>query len=319
MKGLYVSMLCILFLAMLLLPMFALDSPGGTQPGGIGNSVLTEYPDSFVVYFPETDTTQKLTTDAYLYGVLAAEMSAGYHEEALKAQAVASYTYACYKRAARRAAGERYDVVANTTDQAYLTPEAAAAKWGDATATNKAKLEAAIAAVKGYVIKKDGAVILAAFHAISSGKTESAEKVWGGSYPYLTPVESIGDLLATDYLSERRCTAEEFRGIAADLGCTLAGEAASWPREPERSASGTVLQYTLGDKQLTGQQMREAFGLRSANFDLSYTDGNFVFTVRGYGHGVGMSQYGANYMAQQGSTFLEILSWYYPTCQLEKP
>ncbi len=114
-----------------------------------------------------------------------------------------------------------------------------------------------------------------------------------------------------------KVSADEFREALKDL-CALSGDAAGWVGEMKCSDSGTVLTCPVGGQALTGAQLRDAFGLRSANFDLRLTDGGFTFTTRGNGHGVGMSQYGANYMALQGSDFLEILSWYYPGCTLEK-
>ncbi len=317
MKGLYLWMLCILFLAMLLFPMLAIEAPSGHADGGSGSSAEVSE-NGFLVYFPDSKTTKEIPARDYLLGVLAAEMSAENHEEALKAQAVASYTFALYRQKARRAAGEPYDVVADTDDQVYITPEQAAEKWGEKTAQNTEKLQKVLSAVEGQILKYQGELILSTFHAISSGKTEAAENLWGGSYPYLVAVESVGDLLAADYLSRHRLSAEEFKKIAEGLGCTLSGEPDTWPGEPERSPSGTVLKLTLGGKTLTGAQIRTAFALRSPNFDLTYTEGAFTFTVRGYGHGAGMSQHGANYMAGQGSSYQEILSWYYPGCSIEK-
>ena len=318
MKGLYLWMLCILFLAMLLFPLAAL---GPADPNG-GDLVSQSVPadlGSFTVYFPQTQTTQTLPAQDYLLGVLAAEMSAENHEEALKAQAVASYTFALYRRNARRAAKEPYDLVADTSDQVYITPEEAAQKWGEQTAANTEKLKNAIAAVAGYWLCYEGQPILSVFHAISAGKTESAEALWGGNYPYLQPADSVCDLLATGYQSEQKVSAEAFRQKAEALGCQLTGEPESWLSEPKRSDSGTVLEYVLGGKTLTGAQLREAFLLRSPHFDLRFAEGEFVFLVRGYGHGVGMSQYGANYMAEQGSDFAEILNHYYTGCHLKKP
>ncbi len=318
MKGLYLWMLCILFLAMLLLPLLAL---GPADPNG-GDLVSQSTPadlGTFTVYFPQTKTTQTLSAHDYLLGVLAAEMSADCHPEALKAQAVASYTFALYRQQARRAAGEAFDLVADTSDQVYITPKESAQKWGNKTAENTQKVEAAIAAVAGYWLCYEGEPILSVFHAISAGKTESANILWGGNYPYLQPADSICDLLAAGYQSEQKVSAEDFRQKAEALGCQLTGEPETWLSEPKRSDSGTVTEYVLGGKALTGTQLREAFLLRSPHFDLRFAQGEFVFLVRGYGHGVGMSQYGANYMAEQGSDFAEILNHYYTGCELKKP
>ena len=129
--------------------------------------------------------------------------------------------------------------------------------------------------------------------------------------------ESLGDLLSPNYLSERKITAEEFKTAFSTL-CTLPDNANDYIGEITRSASGGVKTIKVGDKVFSGGDFRKILSLRSANFDVNFTDNTFNFTVRGYGHGVGLSQNGAEYMAKQGNTYTEILAWYYKNCSLVK-
>ena len=329
MKGMYLVLSLVLLASMLLIPLLAIPgeqqatppASSGTSSVDIADEHLTnEKADHFLVYNPETQKTEKIAAADYVFRVVAAEMPASYHEEALKAQAVAAYTFACRKRALRLGgkSDHDYDITTDSSqDQAYITPEELKTKWGDKYDEYTEKIQAAVEATSGYMLTYEGSPIFAAYHAISSGKTESSGNVWSVNYPYLKPVESVGDLLSPSYLSEVSLTSAEFKEKLKDT-CTLDDNPAGWVAEPTRSDSGTVLSCSIGGKLLTGKEIRTLFDLKSANFDLKFADDKFTFTVRGHGHDVGMSQYGANYMALQGSDFLEILSWYYTGCTLEK-
>lgn len=318
MKNLYFVLIIILVLGMMLIPLTAT----GAQKGLNGEDVIDlgqpSDAEGFLIYDPATEKITNLSERDYILGVVAAEMPATYQPEALKAQAVVAYTYACYKRNSRIKHGGKYDLSADSsTDQGFISQDKLSEKWGENTESYQKKITDAVDEVLGYVLTYEKQPIFAAYHAISGGKTESAKNVWDTDYPYLQPVDSVGDLLCSTYLSEVSLTAEEFAAAAKEL-CTLSGDPSAWVGEITRSNSGTVLSCLLGGTSVTGKQMRTAFSLRSANFDVVYENGSFKFTVRGYGHGVGMSQYGANYMALQGNNFMEILAWYYKDCTLEK-
>ena len=262
-----------------------------------------------------TGKVETVARDEYLFGVAAAEMGSGFPEEALKAQIVAAYSFALYRAAER--AGEAYDLTDDPAgDQAYLSRDEAKRKWGDAYESRAAALDAAVAAVRGYrLVDGDGAPILAAYHAVSAGRTESAQIAWGTDKSYLQPVESVGDLLSPDYLSTVTVTyAELAEKLKADV--TLTGEGDKWLGKTTCSPSGTVTGVVFGDATLTGARLRELLGLRSAAFQVMREEGGYTFQVKGHGHGVGMSQYGAGYMARCGSTFVEILSHYYTGCRM---
>lgn len=256
----------------------------------------------------------------FLIGTLAAEMYPTYHPEALKAQAVAAYTYYCYRREAARAGGEAADFsdVPSTFPDLY-TVEGMQARWGEHFEEYYQKLAAAVDAVFGEVIRHDGAIIMAVYHAMSTTATETAGVIWGKDLPYLKSVKSPGDTAADSYHSTVTVSVPDFAAAVETLEVTLSGEAAAWVDIAgiTRSPVGTVTAVTVGDRVLTGRQLRTLFGLRSAVFDLTFSpEVGFTFAVEGYGHGVGMSQYGANCLAGQGKTYREILSYYYSDVEI---
>lgn len=251
----------------------------------------------------------------YLTGVLAAEIDASYETEAIKAQAVAAHTMALYRK--NENSDKDYDVTDDpSADQGYIDVSARREKWGDSFDKNESKISKAVIAVMSKTITYKDKPILAAYCDISGGKTESAKNVWGVDLPYLQPVESVGDMLAEKYISTVTYTKDEFSSIASALDIKLKGDADSWVGSSSCSDSGTVQSIKLGGKSFTGAKIRSTFSLRSANFDIEYSGGKFIFTVRGNGHGVGMSQYGANYMAKKGSKYDEIIQWYYTNVQI---
>lgn len=324
MKHIYFILTLVLLFSFLLIPLAAVE--GKSQPAQNENAVQTLTPkiaaekteeQNFDVYNPQSKKLETLTAENYLLGVLAAEMPADYEPEALKAQAVAAYTFALYKKEQNR--NESYDItVDHTVDQGYLTAEERAKKWGNKTAEYESKLLAAIRATANCTLLYQSKPILAVYHAISGGNTESAKNVWGTDFPYLIPCISTGDLLCPDYLSEVKIAATDFKTKLQSLGCKPEDNFANYIGEAEKTASGTVLTQNLCGQKLSGSTLREAFALRSANFDLNFKENSFIFTVKGYGHGVGLSQYGAQYLAQQGNTFEEILAQYYPGTDLKK-
>lgn len=264
-----------------------------------------------------------LTEEDFLIRTLAMEMSPDLHEEALKAQAVAAYTY--YARR-RQAQSEKADPTLRGADFATpnaqfphaYTEENLRIRWGEQYEANYDRLKAAISAVKGIAITYENTLIDACYHAISSGNTESAETVWGADIPYLQAVASPGDRLSPTYASEAAFTADQVRSIlTAELPDMQLGEdPTAWFGAPTLSDAGTVADQPVGNSHLAGTRIRTLFGLRSAAFSVTYTDGCFTFSVRGYGHGVGMSQYGADYLARQGYTYDEILRYYYTDVEI---
>lgn len=313
MKNSYLIILAVIMASMLFLPLAATAAPSDT-----GNTALTVAPvltDSVKVKTSDGQI-KEMGEEDYILGVVAAEMPASYAEEALKAQAVAARTFLEFKREANRQ--EAFDITADSeTDQAFLSLDELKEKWGEAYEVNLAKIKNAVTLTKGELITYNGKAIMAVYHAVSSGKTETAANVWGKDYPCLAAVDSVGDLLCPDYLSTVKVSPEEFKKALGEKA-DLSGEAKGWLGKAEATDSGTISEIIVGGKGFKGSDLRQAFALKSSSFDLNFDGENFIFTVRGYGHGVGMSQYGANYMAQQGSDYKEILSWYYNGCSLAK-
>ena len=299
MRNVYSVLVAILFLCMLLLPLIA----------GRGEALPPQpqqaEKDEFAVLIGEEIV--YLSAQDYITGVVAAEMPALYNEEALKAQAVAAYTYASYKRLNTK---ENYDITADSQkDQAYIGEAEMKEKWGENYDKYKSRIEKAVAAVCGQAVLYDDKPIFAAYHAISSGKTETAFNVWGGEYPYLVAVESVGDKLADGYKSEKKLSQADFLSALGIEDGTIG--------EVSRSESGTVLKITIGGKEFTGSEIRKNFSLRSANFSITKTGEEYCFSVLGYGHGVGLSQHGANFLAEQGLDYKQILLWYYKGCEVK--
>lgn len=270
-----------------------------------------------------TQKIKKIGMREYVIGCVAAEMSANYHTEALKAQAVASYTYA--KKTCEQN-GKHKDLLlgeADITDnsemhQGYLDKSRRDEKWGEKADEYEAKIAAAVDEVFGNHLTFNGETALTLYHAISAGSTLSAKNLWDSEIPYLTSVESPGDRLSPEYVRKIEFTQSEFKKLAKKCGAKLDGEADSWVGKAEKTEEGYVANITIGGTEISGSKVRSEFALRSLCFDIEYKNGKFVFTCYGYGHGVGMSQYGADYLARQGFSWREILMHYYPGTELVK-
>ncbi len=254
----------------------------------------------------------------FLVRTLAFEMGPSYHAEALKAQAVAAYTYYGRRRLAQEAQpdptlkGAHFKTPVTSFPQDY-TKEKLRDKWGTQFDSHYNKLAAAVDAVMGRYITHNGEWIDACYFAISGGQTESAAAVWGADVPYLRSVPSPADKLAPGYETAVTLSADAVRAALTKLDptLTLGDDPAAWFGTPTKTAAGSVKTLPVGGKPLSGTSLRTALGLRAANFTLQYTDGGFCITTRGYGHGVGMSQYGADTLARQGMSWQEILQHYY--------
>lgn len=315
------TLLCFfLSLAMILSPLCSLEKTANV----ISNELFGE---SDAAYGENTsDTTVKImSADSknitetslreYLIGAVAAEMNPIYHEEAIKAQAVASHTL--LESSKRRGTVTGADITDDSAQhQGYLDDEAQRLKWGESYDRYRAKIEKCVDEVINYTVSYNGEVITAAFHAISNGRTENAAEVWGGAYPYLVSVESPGDCLSPAYSSALSVSADEFKAITEKQGATLADAPDKWLGEIKNTAAGTVKSIIIGGKEFKGTEIRKLFSLKSSTFACEYRDGGFLFSVSGYGHGVGMSQYGADFMARQGANYKEILTHYYPGTEI---
>lgn len=296
-----------------------------TATADVTDAVAALKKETFTVLHTDNKTKSAISCRDFLIYTLAAEMLPSFEPEALKAQAVAAYTYFSYEREQERKNPQKALCGADFADTPAPFPDGYRAaywkeKWGAAAfETYYKKLAAAVDAVAGVTITYKGNLILAAYHAISPGKTEVAESVWAAAVPYLQSVDSGDDKNAPDYTTTVRLSPAQVKQALADVkGLKLSGEPNTWFSEkPTRSAAGTVLKQTVGGVSLTGKDCRTRFGLRSACFSVAYENGQFVFTVHGYGHGVGMSQYGAQFAALDGADYKEILHRYYTDVEID--
>ena len=248
-------------------------------------------------------------------------MPASFEPEALKAQAVAARTYTLYKLQSGGNHGDTADICTDhTCCQAYIGEDQARSNWGENAGAYEAKVEAAVKETDGQTVLYGGVPILAVFHSSSAGLTRAAGDVWLNDLPYLQAVSSPepGDRIP-NYYSRVEFSKEELREklLAAFPDADLSGGMDGWLEDADTDGAGSVASLSAGGVRVKGTQMRTALGLRSACFTWEVQDGGMVFFVTGYGHGVGLSQYGANQMAAGGSDYREILTHYYTGATVE--
>lgn len=260
------------------------------------------------------DETVKISVRDYLIGVVAAEMPASFEEEALKAQAVAARSY--LQRALQT--GSKHDGadICASADccQAYKNSEELQAAWGDKYEKYVKKIEKAVDSTDGKYLSYNGEPAMAAFHSSSEGTTENSGALWS-DLPYLVSVDTPEtEKDVPNFVSRLEQREIDFRDtvLYAKPEADMTGEAADWIGKIKKDAAGRVESIVIGGESFSGNELRSLFSLRSTDFTLEHKDGKFVFTVKGYGHGVGMSQYGADVMAKNGADYKEILSHYYP-------
>ena len=267
------------------------------------------------------DQVEEMDLGAYLVGVVRAEMPASFEPEALRAQAVAARTYTLYKIQSGGNHGDTADICTDSTCcQAYISEERARNNWGDDADEYERKIEDAVASTDGEAILYGGVPILAVFHSSSAGLTRAAGEVWLNDLPYLQAVDSPeAEEAIPNYYSRVEFTAEEFKGkfLAAHPEADLSGPMSGWLGGAVTDAAGSVGTLSVGGVMVKGTELRTILGLRSACFEWEAQEGRLVFYVTGYGHGVGMSQYGANQMAKDGADYRKILTHYYTGVTVE--
>ncbi len=250
--------------------------------------------------------------EEYIVGVVSAEMPASFPEEALKAQAVAARTYQVRKMQEVGTDHVIYDV-----GQAYNSVVEQKKKWGENYIEYANKIRTAVKETQGEIMVYDGEPILAVFHAQSAGKTEASENVWTSALPYLKSVDSEEDKNAPDNEFTSTLSEKDVWNKLSEFGKLSQSEGELSFSNIERSDAGYIQKVRVGGVTLTGLQVRQALGLRSANFQVERKGDSFVFVTHGYGHGAGMSQYGASFLAQDGMDYREILCHYYQGISFE--
>lgn len=308
----YLILTGIIFLVLLLFPLGCVTIKNNTDI----NMSLTETAvyetenekaETVSVFVVSADKTIDMAVNDYLIGAVASEMPASFHTEALKAQAVACMSYMMWVKC--NADNAEYDITSDpATHQGYLTQDEMKEKWGDKYESYYGKISDAVSAVQGQYLTYEGEAILALFHAISPGMTQDSDGVWESPLPYIKSAPAPGDTISPDFDSQLSVPCRKIREIFS---------IESQVKDSELidifalSDSCFVKEIPLGTKTVSAGDIASKLGLKSPYFTAEYKEGNYIFSVKGYGHGLGMSQYSADYMARQGSTYDEILAHFY--------
>ena len=270
----------------------------------------------------EAGEVEELGFDEYLYGVVSAEMPASFEIEALKAQAVVARTYTIYQTENSGAKHEGAHICDSyACCQAWISKEDRFAKWEESERdSNWQKIMQAVNDTAGKIITYEGQPINAFFHSNSGGVTEASVNIWGGiEYPYLKSVETSGEDSYSQYNSEFSFTREELLSKIKEKHSEIEID---WNSESpieikEYTDSGRVRTIKFGNISIAGTEARTILGLKSTNFTISYQDNKIIFSVIGYGHGVGMSQTGADSLAKQGSGYEDIIKHFYTGVEIK--
>lgn len=256
---------------------------------------------------------QIMELEDYIRGVVLAEMPASFEPEALKAQAVAARTYTLRRMTLMDKHAQGVVCTDSGCCQAYLSDEAYLESRG--TQADMEKVTGAVNATAGEVLTYKGDVIEATYFACSGGRTEDAAAVWGSDIPYLRAVDSPGETKAEKYDESIHFTKTEFAEL---LGRSLQGSSGSWLGAVTYTAGGGVETMAIGGITYTGTQLRKLLRLNSTVFSMTAEDGGITVRTQGWGHRVGLSQYGADAMAVAGSDYVEILTYYYQGTRIDK-
>ena len=282
------------------------------------------------IYFTKEKEVKNFSLEEYMIGSVLAQMPADFEPEALKAQAVLARTYIL-----RRAQTEKQSpteslcgaLISDDTElyQGFFTEEKAKEfytedkfKGGYEKAYQKVK--SAVDQVIDYTLTYKGEPVIAAFHAVSSGYTESAENAWGQDIPYLQAVKSESDKDVDGMENTVTFTAADLKetlcAVYDDIDFSPVSSAESWIKITDKTQRGYILKLEVCGKEISGRDFAEILGIASPCFTVDFSNTKFNFTSKGYGHLVGMSQYGANAMAKNGKNFKDILTYYYTDCEI---
>lgn len=292
------------------------QGPQNSEPGPsttIQETVPGQITPIWIPVLLEDGNVEMMEMEEYVSRVVLGEVPSGFEMEALKAQAVAARTYTLYCGQT----SDRHPMGAVCTDyrccQAYQAPQDYLDCGGSEEGIQRVRQ--AVQETAGEVLCYNGELIVSTYFASSGGVTEDAEEVWGQAFPYLTSVDSPGEEESDYYDDEKTFSAQEFQKM---LGVTLNGSPENWFGRVYESLGDGVGVIRIGGRLYGGTEIRSIFGLRSTIFTVTTTENSVTFHTKGYGHRVGMSQYGADAMAVAGSTYDEILAHYYTGTTLER-
>ena len=286
------------------------------------NLITINGSENIKVYITKEDRMEEVPIEDYVKSVVSGEMPASFSDEALKAQAVAARTYIMSKRSRPCDIAKGGDVCDTTHCQVYISKNERLEKWGEKANEYWDKISKAVDDTKGMVLSYDNELVLyPQFFSTSSGYTENAVDVFSNDVPYLVSTESSGEEIAPKYEAETPFNINDFVNKVNEKypSAELTAENIQGNIEiVSRSDAGGVKEIRLGKTKIRGLDFRLAFGLNSTNFEYTVSGEQIIFKCKGYGHGVGMSQWGANVMAKNGSNYEEILKHYYKGIELKE-
>lgn len=320
---------------MILLPVIFLNnnsSSGNLSMFNLSNNNVTKssalsfpYDGKVKLYRREKGTVEEIDLEEYIKGVVASEMPANFDEEALKAQAVAARTYYMNKRInpCKEAEIKGAEICDSTDCQVYMDKQERISKWSKKDSeANWNKINEAVESTKGEVLTYDGVILeYPQYFAVSSGKTEDALDVFSMNVPYLKSTESSGEEIAPKYETTSSISVDEFiNKIKSKYSDTEISKSniRNCIEVQSYTQGGSVKEIRVGNENISGVEFRKILNLNSTNFSVSYKGNDIIFSCKGYGHGVGMSQWGANAMAKNGVAYDEILKHYYDGVDIEK-
>ena len=263
------------------------------------------------VYRENLNRIDRVPIEEYVVGVLSGEMPVSFELEALKAQAVASRSYVMYLISKNK--DKDYDVVDTVNNQVYLDSSNQKEKWKDDYVSNVNKIKQAVLDTAGEYLVYDDKVVNAMFFSTSSGMTENSEEVFSSEVPYLRSVVSTWDEISPVYTDTKKFSKEDFYKLLnlkynEKLNLNILST----------TSTGRILKLSINNKEFTGREVCSKLNLRSSFFSIREYDDGIVVTTKGFGHGVGMSQYGAQGMAKDGYKYDEILKYYYSGVEIKK-
>lgn len=324
-RGYLLFLLLVFLIPLLIIGIGNLWMKGQMDDSTVQNGRIFLPDNKITSYIKATNKVEEFDLEEYVKGVVAAEMPASFPEEALKAQAVAARSYIVTKAIANRGEDRVHQGAAVCSDSthclAWKSEEEAKKNWGQSAKENWDKISKAVDDTKGEVVTYHAQPVSAVFCAVSGGRTESASQVWGGKdVPYLQSVDSPYDQLAPDFFTTVTLSAEEFKRKLETVNpqISLSDDPTQWVTNVTKTDGGGVETIQIGTAQFRGTEIRALFGLRSHYFDLKVENGQILFQVRGYGHGVGLSQWGAKGYAENGDDYKKILKRYYQGVELQK-
>lgn len=269
----------------------------------------------------DTNQVETIKLDEYLYGVVAAEMPASYEIEALRAQAIVARTYTIFK-VNNKDKHENADICdSSLCCQAWISKENRMARWEEGKKEEYwKKITLAVDSTAGKYITYNNEPINAFFHSNSGGKTELPINVWGGSYPYLQSVETVGEDIYSTYASEVEISKDELiqKMLEKYSEFKIDFDLPECIKILEYTESNRIKKIKIGNIELSGIDVRNIFGLKSSNFKIQVLDNSIKFTVVGYGHGVGLSQSGSDALAKNGKKCEEIIKHYYKDVEIHE-